>query len=62
LNYSLRQNLHLLEDEEGLYREEIILPIICHGYSLVSVRKLVHTVLVVIETELGGVGIEEEKL
>jgi N-acetyltransferase len=62
LKHTLGQGLRILEDEEGLYKEEIILPIERHKHSWAAVRKLTHAVLDIVETDLGGVGIEEDRL
>ena len=59
----LGPQLRILEDEDGAYKEDIILPIERGtGKRWAACKKLVHAALEVVETELGGVGIREEEL
>jgi N-acetyltransferase len=62
ISHEFGLQLRILEDEEGLYKEEIILPIERRREKWAKVRKMVEGVLEVVETDLGGVGIGKEEL
>jgi N-acetyltransferase len=62
INSKLQLRLRMLENEVNLCTQEIIQPIDHRLQSWAPVRKLVPTVLDMVEKELGGVGIDIEKL
>jgi N-acetyltransferase len=49
-------------DDEGVYKEETIVPLGRDKQRSAATKKLIHAALEVVETELGGVGIGAEEL
>lgn len=52
----------IVEDDERLYKEEIIVPLGRDQQRSAGIKKLILAALEVVETELGGVGIGAEEL